>query len=52
MTVTCAHWINPYKPCPKCGGTRFVVKNYDIIWRDGDVHCADCDTYVRVYDAG
>lgn len=50
--MTVLHGINKYKACPKCGGSNFEVRNYDEIWRDGDVHCVDCGTFVRSYDAG
>jgi hypothetical protein len=46
------HGVNTYKKCPKCGGTNFEVRNYDMMWHDGDVWCVDCDVYVRGYDAG
>ena len=46
------HIVNDYKACPKCGSKKFEVRNYDMMWHDGDVHCADCGTYVRMYDAG
>lgn len=42
------------KNCPKCGldPSQFEVRNYDEMWRDGDVHCTGCGTYIRAYDAG
>ena len=42
------------KNCPKCGSLpeNHSVKNYDPVWRDGDVHCNICGSYVRDYDAG
>jgi uncharacterized Zn finger protein (UPF0148 family) len=46
------HVINTYKKCPKCGGSNFEVRNYDLMWHDGEVWCTDCDVYVRGYDAG
>lgn len=46
------HGINAYKKCPKCNGTNFTVKNYDMMWHDGEVWCVDCNVYVREYDAG
>lgn len=46
------HGVNPYKKCPQCGGTNFEVRDYDMMWHDGEVWCADCDVYVRRYDAG
>lgn len=47
------HLINDYKKCPMDSThTGFDVRNYDEMWRDGDVHCAQCGTYIRSYDAG
>lgn len=46
------HGINLYKKCPQCGGTNFEVRNYDMMWQDGDVYCIPCNFYVRGYDAG
>lgn len=46
------HSINTYEKCPKCGGTNFEVRNYNMMWQDGDVYCKDCNVYVRGYDAG
>lgn len=46
------HLINDYKKCPVCGGTHFEVRNYDLMWHDGDVYCIDCNVWVRTYDAG
>lgn len=39
--------------CPNCGAppSEQEVRNYDPMWRDGDVHCTRCDTRVRGYDA-
>lgn len=38
--------------CPSCGKDyhHWQVKNYDPIWRTGDVVC-ECGTRVRTYDA-
>jgi uncharacterized Zn finger protein len=40
--------------CPDCGSgpEEHEVRNFDEIWRDGDVYCNRCGTYVRMYDAG
>lgn len=40
--------------CPKCdsGPQDHEVRNYDMMWHDGDVYCVKCGTYVRSYDAG
>lgn len=39
--------------CKKCGfaGPHNLL-NYNMTWRDGDIHCGRCSTYVRMYDAG
>lgn len=39
--------------CPKCGAEPKdqEVRNYDPIWRDGEVFCVKCGTKVRDYDA-
>lgn len=46
------HIIDDVEKCPKCGGTNFEVRNYDMAFHDGEVWCIDCDKYVRGYDAG
>ena len=47
------HLINPHTPCPKCHQTdQLEVRQYDLIWRDGEVWCKRCGCYVRTYDAG
>jgi predicted Zn finger-like uncharacterized protein len=38
--------------CPKCGSTEFELKNYSLAMHDGDVHCARCGQFIRVFDAG
>ena len=44
------------KDCPTCKGKPEKVKlvNYDDMWRDGEIICADeeCNRFVRDYDAG
>lgn len=48
-----ANLINPYKSCPKCEKTdRLEVRDYDPMWRDGEVWCGRCKVKVRLYDAG
>lgn len=46
-------WGN-HMHCPKCNAEpKFQeIRNFDQVWRDGDVHCTKCGTYVRGYDAG
>lgn len=38
--------------CRECGSIHLVMKNYSMMWHDGDLHCADCDEFVRTFDAG
>lgn len=40
--------------CPKCNAPPqdHQVRNFDPMWRDGDVFCLKCGTRVRGYDAG
>lgn len=38
--------------CPKCGSTTFEMRNYDMMWHEGDIHCASCGTFIRDFDAG
>jgi len=45
--------VNSYKKCPECDSAAHLeVRNYDEMWRDGDVYCGKCNVYVRMYDAG
>lgn len=49
------HVLAPNSPnCPGCGAppSQHEVRNYSLMWHDGDVHCTKCGTYVRPYDAG
>lgn len=43
-----------HKHCPNCNASPKdqEVRNYDMMWHDGDVYCTKCDTYIRGYDAG
>lgn len=45
-------WRTAWNTCPDCGSNKTSVENHDLNWHDGDVVCDDCDTYVRMYDAG
>lgn len=38
--------------CPKCGSCPqyHEIRNYDIVWGDGDIHCTECGTRVRSFD--
>lgn len=45
-------WREKYNSCPECQSSDVEVVDYDPMWRDGDVVCKRCHTYVRGYDAG
>jgi uncharacterized Zn finger protein (UPF0148 family) len=38
--------------CPECGSTEFELKNYSMMWHDGEIYCAKCGKYIRLFDAG
>lgn len=38
--------------CPKCASSDLVLTDYDPRFRDGNLVCSKCNTYVRGYDAG
>lgn len=38
--------------CPECYSTKMKLENYTMSQQDGDVICAQCGTYIRMYDAG
>jgi hypothetical protein len=46
------HLINTADRCPQCSGTNFTVRDYSLLWHDGEVWCLDCNVFVRSYDAG
>lgn len=37
---------------PKCKHEKKEVRNHNIMWHDGDVHCKACGGFIRYYDAG
>jgi hypothetical protein len=37
--------------CIECGSTRLNIRNYSMMWHDGDLYCEN-GHYVRGYDAG
>lgn len=43
-----------HKHCPGClsGPRDQEVRDYDPMWKDGNVVCLKCGTKVRDYDAG
>lgn len=40
--------------CPECDSppSEHEVRNYNIYFSDGDIHCTRCGAFVRWYDAG
>lgn len=54
MPCGCTKRIGPHVHCPECGSapSRHIMKNYSLMWHEGDVYCKDCHAYVRGYDAG
>jgi hypothetical protein len=47
------NFLHRGKACPECGSTdHLTVRNYDSVWRDGEVWCSRCEVFVRNYDAG
>lgn len=40
--------------CPNCGAppSQHQLRNYSMMWHDGDIYCRNCGAYVRMYDAG
>lgn len=43
-----------HQHCHKCGADpkNQEIRNYSMMWGDGDVYCTLCGAYVRMYDAG
>jgi hypothetical protein len=43
-----------WRDCKKCGSKPrdHEVRNYSMMWHDGDVYCLKCGAYVRMWDAG
>lgn len=42
----------PNTVCPDCGSTEFEMRNYSMMWHEGDIHCARCGKFIRKFDAG
>jgi hypothetical protein len=42
--------------CPTCAEVKdpdkLEVRNHNIAWGDGDVHCKDCGAFIRRWEAG
>lgn len=43
-----------HKHCPKCSASpeHYEIRNYDMMWHDGDIHCGQCGEFIRSFDAG
>jgi hypothetical protein len=44
-------WRKAYNTCATCGSTKLHLKNWDEVWRDGDLYCNN-GHFVRYYDTG
>lgn len=45
----------PGTPCPTCGdkdSKNREVRNYSMMWHEGDIHCTVCGGFIRTFDAG
>lgn len=42
----------PNTKCPECGSEEFEMRNYSMMWHEGDIHCAKCGEFIRTFDAG
>lgn len=42
-----------HSKCPDCGAppSDWEIRNYDPMFRDGDIYCGKCGRYIRMYDA-
>jgi transcription initiation factor TFIIIB Brf1 subunit/transcription initiation factor TFIIB len=38
--------------CPNCGSKEFEMRNYSMMWHEGDIHCVKCGKFIRTFDAG
>ena len=38
--------------CLRCGSTEREMRNYSMIWHDGDIYCVGCGEFIRHFDAG
>ena len=38
--------------CPECGSTDFEMRDYELMWHEGNIHCARCGHFIRHFDAG
>ena len=37
--------------CPRCESMEFELKNYSLARHEGEVRCARCGEFIRVFDA-
>lgn len=44
-------WNRDYNTCADCGSTKLTLKNYEMMWGDGDLYCEN-GHLVRRYDSG
>lgn len=44
----------PHKHCPECDSSpdKHELRDYDLIWGDGEIWCPDCEIKVRNFDRG
>jgi len=38
--------------CPECGSAAFEMRDYELMWHEGNIHCAECGKFIRRFDAG
>ncbi len=39
--------------CKNCGTYgKTEMRNYSMMWHEADIHCANCGTFLRYWDAG
>jgi ribosomal protein S27AE len=38
--------------CPECGSAEFEMRNYEMSFHEGDIHCAQCGKFIHRFDAG
>lgn len=43
-------WRKLYNTCSICGSTKVSVRNFDEIWREGDVYCEN-NHHVRTWSS-
>ncbi len=40
--------------CPNCNASpkKFELRDYSLVWHDGEIWCTACETFIRHWDAG